>query len=93
MLAVSTIKSTIAATSILVYPNPSSGIFKMELSGIINEPSVEVYNVLGEKVFSQFPIDNPKFSIDLSNQTSGVYFYRVLTKNVSLVGEGKIIKQ
>jgi uncharacterized repeat protein (TIGR03803 family) len=84
---------TPASASINVYPNPSNGIFKL---GIRNYElgmncQVEIYNVLGEKVYSQFNIQHPTFNIDLSGQANGVYFYRVLTENGELLGEGKVV--
>jgi len=52
-----------------------------------------VYNVLGEKVYSEFNIQNPTFKIDLSNQPNGIYLYRVIKSDGSLIGEGKIVMQ
>jgi hypothetical protein len=49
--------------------------------------------MLGEKVYSQFNIRNPTFNIDVSSQPNGIYLYRVLTTDKSLVGEGKLIIQ
>ncbi|HTB07501.1 MAG TPA: T9SS type A sorting domain-containing protein [Bacteroidia bacterium] len=79
---------------VLVFPNPSEGKFTFQL-GISNEQlgiknTVEIYNELGQKVYSQFSILNPQFSIDISNQPSGIYFYRVTTQQGELVGSGKL---
>jgi len=87
--------------SISIYPNPSKGMFSISImnneQGIIN---VEVYNMLGEQVYSQFipmesirTIHNSQFSIDLSSQPSGVYLYRVITSNGDLLGQGKLVIQ
>ena len=60
---------------------------------------VEVYNMLGEKVYSHYKITNPdnyresNYQIDLSSQPNGVYLYRVITETGDLVGEGKLIIQ
>src|SRR6185312_16298136 len=79
-----------------VYPNPSNGFFQLEIKnyelGINN--IVEVYNILGEKVYShQFLISNSQFLINLSNQSSGIYLYRVITETGDLIGEGKVVIQ
>jgi hypothetical protein len=75
-----------------IYPNPNSGVFIV--NGIRQEQLIEIYNVLGEKVYSQpFTIHNSQFTIDLSSQPSGIYFYRILNENSGLVGEGKVIVQ
>jgi len=79
------------AENILVYPNPSSGNFIFQLSGFSGTWSVEIYDVLGQKMFSQFSIQNPTFNIDLSSNSSGVYLYKVMDESGALVGEGKVV--
>jgi uncharacterized repeat protein (TIGR01451 family) len=54
-----------------VYPNPSSGVFTFKDTKNLN--SVEVYNVLGEKILNQ---TNQK-TINLSGFSKGIYFARV----------------
>lgn len=77
-----------------VYPNPSSGLFNLQVkSGEPKPKSLEVYNVLGEKVYSsQLSTLTSQFTIDLSNQPAGVYLY-ILANNVEIIGEGKLIIQ
>ncbi len=75
-----------------VYPNPNNGKFILtnyEL-GITN---VEVYDVLGQQIFRQLSIIHYPLSIDLSDKANGVYFYRVIKENGSLIGEGKLVIQ
>jgi len=58
---------------------------------MLNEKmQLEIYNVLGEQI-QQFTIYNSRFTIDLSSQPNGVYLYRVITQDGSLVGEGKLV--
>jgi uncharacterized repeat protein (TIGR01451 family) len=89
-------------TSCKVFPNPNNGFFTLQLSGVSGHPdsyreSVEIYNVLGEKVYSNYQIINPdsyqesNYQIDLSSQPGGVYFYRVVKENGGLVGSGKVV--
>jgi len=83
--------------SITLFPNPNNGIFTISFS---NPPAgasqtiVEVYNVLGEKVYfatlKQVQGDN---LINLTGQMNGLYLYRVITETGALVGEGKLIIQ
>jgi uncharacterized repeat protein (TIGR03803 family) len=92
-----------------VYPNPSTGIFTISISGAQNPDSyrdgpgkIEIYNVLGENVFTEIPVrpgtgglhfvqnDN---LIKLTMQPDGVYLYRVVKEDGSLEGEGKLIIQ
>ncbi len=88
-----------------VYPNPCNGILTITLNHAqlarpvesvrrvsASQPLIEVYNVLGEKVYNATlryaQSDN---QIDISSQPGGVYLYRVVSEKGSLVGEGKII--
>jgi len=76
----------------VLYPNPNSGEFTIKLSGISGESSVEIYNMLGEKIYketlSQAQVD---YTIDLPRKSAGVYFYRVLTETGDQIAEGKFI--
>ena len=82
-----------------VYPNPSNGIFYIQMDNtqftMDNEKTqVEVYNVLGEKVYSSaLSIVNSSLSIDLSNQPGSIYLYRVIDETGKCIGSGKLIKQ
>ena len=88
---------------VIVYPNPSKGVFTIESSVASARPdelfgrrqwSVEVYNVLGEQVYnSPLTIHNSPFAIDLSSNPSGVYLYRVITNTGNVIGEGKLVIQ
>jgi uncharacterized repeat protein (TIGR03803 family) len=81
--------------TIKVYPNPSNGVFTIVENGKLKmeneQNTIEVYNVLGEKIYSQLSTLNSQFSIDLSNQPNGIYLYRVITETGELIGSGKLI--
>ena len=81
--------------SITIYPNPSTGIFTLQTkNGELRDKSIEVFNVLGERVLKQIlrsaQDDN---LINLSSQPNGVYFYRIIAEDGSLIGNGKLIIQ
>jgi len=84
--------------SVLLYPNPSNGVFQLEIKNYelrINN-TLEVYNMLGEKVFTSALPPTTKGAlrqINLTNQPNGIYLYRVITQTGNLVGEGKMIVQ
>ena len=61
---------------LLVYPNPSTGIFYLNLPEIPNF-EVSVFNSIGEKMKVQVLSNR----VDLSNQSNGVYFLEVKTKS------------
>ncbi len=64
---------------ILVYPNPSAGLFL--ITGIEGVTEMTVYNLLGETILHHHPSAGLRvttsFSIDLSDQPSGIYFLSV----------------
>jgi len=76
-----------------VYPNPTTGIFTIALVGAKNfvSSNIEIYNVLGERVLTEIRQLADDNRIDLSSQPTGVYFYRVVSENGNLVGEGKVV--
>jgi hypothetical protein len=75
--------------TIVVYPNPSSGIFN--INGLIEKERtlINVYNYTGSLVLSDRTI-NSNYSFDLSNYASGVYF--VIVSNLGKQSTFKILK-
>ena len=81
-----------------VYPNPNNGVFTIVpghgklASGSL--PIIEIFNVLGEKVtFGTLKQIQGDYEVNMSKQPNGVYFYRVLNTDGSLIGSGKIVIQ
>lgn len=71
-----------------IYPNPFSTTFIVTTR--VNENAlIEIYNSLGSIIYST-EIENVKTEIDLSNQSSGIYFVIIKTENNSITK--KIIK-
>ncbi len=52
--------------------------------------NVEVYNMLGEKVYSQLAIDSGQWTIDLGNQPAGIYLYRIIDSKGAAIATGKL---
>jgi len=77
-----------------IYPNPSNGMFTFIIASEAKQSlsMIEIYNVLGEKVYSRSAQMDGK-SINLSGQPNGVYFYRVISENGELFGEGELVIQ
>lgn len=72
-------------TEFTLYPTPSKGIINLGYSGKIdNIEKMEIYNLLGEKIFSKSGFSN---TIDLSNQPNGSYYI------VAYYGNNKIIEK
>jgi len=79
---------------VAVYPNPNNGTFTLSVSNINAACNVEIYNILGEKVYdatlNQVQGDN---TIDINSQSNGIYLYRVLKQDGGLIGSGKLVIQ
>ncbi len=78
--------------SISLFPNPSSGLFTIAFSGTQNVVSgrVEIYNVMGQRVESK-KLKGESEEIDLTGQPNGVYFFRVISEDGGLIGDGKVV--
>ncbi|HXP52316.1 MAG TPA: T9SS type A sorting domain-containing protein, partial [Bacteroidia bacterium] len=90
---------TVNSEKVKVFPNPSKGIFTIQIDNghltIDNTKlQVEIYNELGETVYSQtlrrVQGDN---SIDLSEQPNGIYLYRVISEMGESIASGKLLIQ
>ncbi|MBQ7532072.1 MAG: leucine-rich repeat domain-containing protein [Bacteroidales bacterium] len=69
--AVSEAESIVSA----VYPNPTSGIVKIEAENIQN---ISIFNAIGEKML-ETTASGDNFEYNFSNNASGVYFVKVET--------------
>jgi photosystem II stability/assembly factor-like uncharacterized protein len=72
-----------------VYPNPTSGIFTLELNEVTGNPILYLMNINGQNVLSK-QITDKKTQIDISALPCGIYFLRLISnKGVEV---GRIIK-
>ena len=73
--------------SLVVYPNPSSGIFYLITKGMTGTLDVTVMNTLGQVVYTkQFINSNlSREEIDLTGQSEGLYFLRVENNSHAIV--------
>ena len=81
---------------VTVFPNPNKGIFTVafnhaELVSALQ--TIELYNMLGQKVYSEIRPLADDNRIDISTQPSGIYLYRIISGDGNLLGDGKIIIQ
>ena len=70
-------------STISLYPNPTKD--KIKINSVRNIDKVKIYNVLGNKVH-----ETKSSIIDLSEQTSGIYFLRIYYE--SIIISKKVIK-
>jgi len=72
-----------------VYPNPADDVFFVNVTTNSNDVEMSLYNILGESVSTQKLTDG-KNQVDVSDLTSGVYFYAI-RKNGKTVETKKLI--
>ncbi len=76
-----------ASANIIVYPNPSNGLFTIELA---KSASIKITNIVGKIVFEEI-LTEGKNTINLSNFSNGVYFIKsVIDSNEQVI---KLIKE
>jgi hypothetical protein len=81
------INSNTAGNSIQVTPNPSNGIITIDIAfAKENQSEVIIYNSLGEvvKVIDNALISNAKYTVDLHDEASGIYFVTVKSENATI---------
>ncbi len=79
-----------ATPSIKVYPNPSNGIFNVEIGSLTGNPQIAVYTVLGQEVYSS-RLTSTQTTLNLVAQPKGIYLYRVMNESGSPISTGKIV--
>ncbi|BCY27933.1 M4 family metallopeptidase [Flavobacterium okayamense] len=76
---------------ILVYPNPSKGIYNISL-GTNQLEKIEVYDINGRLILNQNSFENSfETKIDLSNASTGVYFIKISAEGKNFVK--RIVKE
>jgi hypothetical protein len=79
--------SSVVENDVVVFPNPSNGVFYF--TNLPPKGMIEVYDLSGRKIFQTF-IDDKKAVIDLSENSSGIYFYKIKNESEYEVS-GKLI--
>lgn len=76
--------------SIIIFPNPSKGIYTIDLSYEKEPTTIAIYNVLGEIVYNQLLTPQAQNQIDLTYLANGYYIARI--SNESRNTQQKLIK-
>jgi len=80
--------SNVASAS--VYPDPNNGSFTIAMQNVTAKSHVFVYNILGENVYAG-TLNSDKTQINLNNPAPGIYLYRILTEEGSVISTGKVV--
>ena len=75
----------------VIYPNLNTGSFNISISTISNTMSVEIYNILGDMMYSQ-PITNTTTAVDMSKLSNGVYLAKI-KEGSQIIETMRVIKQ
>jgi hypothetical protein len=76
------LKENAVTNSVSVFPNPTNGIISLKIENLqLNNAVVKVINLSGQTVYSNNlrNFANGTTTIDLSNQSNGVYFVQVVS--------------
>jgi archaellum component FlaF (FlaF/FlaG flagellin family) len=74
-----------------VYPNPSQGVFQVNIPNSGAEPvQLEVFDMLGNLIVSETISNSQNGIVDLRSRANGSYFIRVLKDDV--VWTGRLLK-
>ncbi len=86
------IKTTdILGTVLSAYPNPTSGVFEIEIPTDKNEVTIEIYNFGGQLVSrNAYVIENGTAKLNLVSQPSGIYAAKIYLETPEYI---KIIKK
>lgn len=78
--------------SVSVQPNPTKGKVNFVLEGIVADKfTIELFNPLGQKVFSNEMKNTTENSVDISSFEKGIYFYKISLKD-GKTASGKLQK-
>ena len=81
---------TLVNNDFIVYPNPAETIISFSFPNQINNASVVIYSILGQKVIDK-EVTGQHPNLSLESLKSGLYFYTVDAEGLHKTG--KIIKQ
>lgn len=86
-LATNIASNKIDVTNVYVYPNPTTGVVKIDLN-IFGETELILYTITGQKLFTK-TVNDKTSTIDLGNLSNGIYYLQI--KNEGGISTEKLI--
>ncbi len=77
--------------SLLLSPNPFTTQTMLTLQGSYHNPSLFIYNLLGQEVKSIPVGTNKQITIPRNQLPAGMYFYKLIEENKEVIGIGKLL--
>jgi hypothetical protein len=69
-------------SGMFIHPNPSTGIFNMSfLNPLVGKSEIAVYNVLGQKVYTETIENKQEHTLQLSSLSAGSYILKIANKD------------
>jgi len=66
-----------ATNNVKIYPNPNKGVFTITLNDACKECSVQIFDVIGNKIDHEETQNGKDLLIDISGNATGVYFVSI----------------
>lgn len=66
-----------SSTSMVVFPNPAQETITINIGSSLKNASLKLINISGQIVMEQLNLTGTSFVIDISNQSSGMYFVEI----------------
>ncbi|NVO04208.1 MAG: T9SS type A sorting domain-containing protein [Bacteroidetes bacterium] len=67
-----------------IFPNPTNGIFVIQLNSICSKAEIEVFNAIGQIVYSKKIHNSDRQELNLNQIENGIYSIRITTSNSSV---------
>lgn len=74
-----------AEQTLSVQPNPSSGIFTLNLKQQTSDAKICIYDIVGKCVWNKNIQKASNMAIDLSNHPQGIYFIEMVSNGEKIV--------
>jgi PKD repeat protein len=77
-------------STLVAYPNPTSGILMISLP--VSEMNLKVFNSTGQLILSETTANSGKQTIDLSNNADGIYYIHITDKDHTQIIKVNLVK-
>lgn len=81
------VDNTLEIAEIRVYPNPSKGLFNLEVSGVEQSVNVSIENIQGQVVYQGVLSGNGRTELNLQDQAAGIYMLHLSTE------QGRVVRK
>jgi hypothetical protein len=80
-------ENALEIADIRVYPNPSNGLFNLEVAGLDQSVNVSIENIQGQVVYQGMVNGNGRMELNIQNQAAGIYMLHLSTE------QGRVVRK